>query len=387
MISTAMALMIWQWGRDIFVSIATVMAESISILGAPIQIPYLSWPLQDIVISTTWGRPRGSNYDGNHLGNVLALVSDSYYGTTMSIYLGSHNPDTTTDWSYDPGHNLSATPGKFFGGHDITGDGCDDFGWRLANNIFYIFLGGSPLPSGPADSTDLDYPWFSGDVSSDTVEDIIFWSSQGRELCLGGNPFDLIPDYRLGYNIGGPLFTYNLQNGVRKLAGFYRDSLFLYNPGLPFDSIPSDRYCVAINYLAAEVNMGDLTGDGVNEIALTDAGTATVRIYSLLETSVVERDEQNKTTFNVLSCYPNPFNDAAIILINSAAGIKANFEIGIYDITGQLIRQLQAQNTLGLTAAKWDATDAEGHKVSSGVYFARLINGKSHRMLKMLYLK
>lgn len=322
---------------------------------------------------------RAGDYNGDGLGDLLVLVSDAYYGTAMSIYLGSGISDTTTDWSYNPGHNLYSSPSRIYGGHDITGDGKDDFGWRLTNNIFYIFLGGTTLPAGPVDSTSLDYPWFPGDISGDAIEDIIFWTPQGQQLCLGGNPFDLIPDYPIGYYIGAPLFTYIQRDGMRMLAGFRVnwDSLFLYNLGVPFDSFPANRFYFGSYFVPDEVNMGDLTGDGADEMALENDSISTLFLFSIVEVSAVIDDSLKRQNSEGLSCYPNPFNDAAIILINSAAGIKANFEIGIYDITGRVIAALTAENG----RAVWDASGC-----SSGLYFARA-NGNMATTIKLVLVK
>ena len=72
------------------------------------------------------------------------------------------------------------------------------------------------------------------------------------------------------------------------------------------------------------------------------------------------------TELEVLSAYPNPFNSTTIISCSNLRG----GDIDIYDITGKLVRQIHSG---GRSEGKvtWDATDAFGETVSSGIYFVR----------------
>jgi len=90
-----------------------------------------------------------------------------------------------------------------------------------------------------------------------------------------------------------------------------------------------------------------------------------------------------------LSAYPNPFNSSTIITYSNFKG----GEIEVFDIEGQLIRTFFTGGE-NEGRIKWDATDASGKKVSSGIYFARARYGSkatsaSHisQTLKLVFLK
>ena len=75
-------------------------------------------------------------------------------------------------------------------------------------------------------------------------------------------------------------------------------------------------------------------------------------------------------SIDLLSAYPNPFNGTVILsLVLSEEG-----EIGIkiFDVRGRLVKTLFKEGRLekGTHNFAWDATDAAGKAVSSGLYFA-----------------
>jgi hypothetical protein len=84
----------------------------------------------------------------------------------------------------------------------------------------------------------------------------------------------------------------------------------------------------------------------------------------------------------VLAAYPNPFNSTTIITYSNLKG----GEIDIYNINGQIIRKL-GTDTNKEGQIKWDARDASGKKVSSGIYFARVSAPRGAMTVKLLYLK
>jgi len=83
-----------------------------------------------------------------------------------------------------------------------------------------------------------------------------------------------------------------------------------------------------------------------------------------------------------LRAYPNPFNSKTIITYKNLKG----GEIEIYNINGQKIRTfLTAEIKEG--QIEWDARDALGNKVTSGIYFARARAPRKSNTIKLLYLK
>jgi hypothetical protein len=83
-----------------------------------------------------------------------------------------------------------------------------------------------------------------------------------------------------------------------------------------------------------------------------------------------------------LKAYPNPFNSSAII---SYLNLNKGGDINIYDVQGKLIKAFKTEGKEGKII--WDARDAMGNKVSSGIYFARAGRGTNLKSLKLIYLK
>jgi hypothetical protein len=86
--------------------------------------------------------------------------------------------------------------------------------------------------------------------------------------------------------------------------------------------------------------------------------------------------------------YPNPFNPVTTIVFNVPEGSGGRVRLGIYDVTGALVRVL-ANETLpaGRHERRWDGTDRFGNIVGTGVYFYRLKCGGIVDTRKMLLLK
>jgi len=83
-----------------------------------------------------------------------------------------------------------------------------------------------------------------------------------------------------------------------------------------------------------------------------------------------------------LSAYPNPFNSSVTINYSNLKG----GEIGIYDIQGKLIRTYLLEGG-EVGKINWDATDASGERVSSGIYFAKAKTSQSSQAIKLIYLR
>ena len=60
----------------------------------------------------------------------------------------------------------------------------------------------------------------------------------------------------------------------------------------------------------------------------------------------------------------------------------------VVNVKGQIVRTLVDDSlSAGPHMAVWDGTDARGHELASGVYFARLSAGGEVRTTKMALLK
>lgn len=91
--------------------------------------------------------------------------------------------------------------------------------------------------------------------------------------------------------------------------------------------------------------------------------------------------------FELSQNYPNPFNPNTKIQFSIPSENKV--ALGIYDITGQEIKTLVDHDLMksGNYSVDWDGTDNFGNKVTSGIYFARMISGQMQKTVKMNLVK
>ncbi len=91
--------------------------------------------------------------------------------------------------------------------------------------------------------------------------------------------------------------------------------------------------------------------------------------------------------FSLADNYPNPFNPTTTL--QYALPQAADVALTVYNVLGQPVRTLVAERqNAGRYAVEWDATNDQGHRLSSGMYFYRLQAGGDFREVKkMLLLK
>ena len=91
--------------------------------------------------------------------------------------------------------------------------------------------------------------------------------------------------------------------------------------------------------------------------------------------------------FTLANNYPNPFNPATTI--KYALPQAADVELTVYNAVGQPVRTLVAEHqNAGRYVVEWDATNDNGHRLASGMYFYRLeAGGEFLEIKKMLLLK
>jgi len=92
-------------------------------------------------------------------------------------------------------------------------------------------------------------------------------------------------------------------------------------------------------------------------------------VYTLDGPIFVSADEPQVQKDIIIEQYPNPFHSSTTLSYSSKYPIQ-NAEIEIYNIKGQLVRELEIRNSdLGICAACWDGKDINGKVVSPGIYF------------------
>jgi hypothetical protein len=99
------------------------------------------------------------------------------------------------------------------------------------------------------------------------------------------------------------------------------------------------------------------------------------------ETSAVQNFTPAASLPESLS-YPNPFNPECYIPIN-VKDKRQNVKCKIYNILGQLVREIECSNVQGLKGSRvyWDGRDGTGLEAPSGVYFYEVVGEGVRRMI------
>jgi len=84
-----------------------------------------------------------------------------------------------------------------------------------------------------------------------------------------------------------------------------------------------------------------------------------------------------------LFCYPNPFNGEVTIRTQNAAG--GNARLTIFNYQGQIIKSLAPEDNS--RQFRWDGSNQQGEKVSSGVYFCHLESGQGIDIQKLILIR
>lgn len=108
-------------------------------------------------------------------------------------------------------------------------------------------------------------------------------------------------------------------------------------------------------------------------------------------TELADAEEDNSASepvadYELAQNYPNPFNPSTSIgfTLREAGDVK----LAVYDLNGQLVKTLLAGNLpAGRHNVIWNATNANGAKVASGVYFYKLIANGFVAQKKLVLMK
>jgi len=102
------------------------------------------------------------------------------------------------------------------------------------------------------------------------------------------------------------------------------------------------------------------------------------QVYSIDEPN----NQQNLISLDI---YPNPIIDYCTISFNNHNISLKDPQITIYNIKGQMIRELEVENfNLGINEVKWDGKNSNGKKAASGIYFCVIKDGKNEVVRKIV---
>lgn len=91
-------------------------------------------------------------------------------------------------------------------------------------------------------------------------------------------------------------------------------------------------------------------------------------------------NDELPTTFGLSQNYPNPFNPST--KINFTMPVAANYDLTIYNVIGQVVKEFNGEGKVGVNTVTWDASSN-----ASGIYFYKLKAGDFTETRKMALVK
>jgi len=339
-------------------------------------------------------------------GDTLALARDVYYYygdagvdtwemyTADGVFPGMYGPEA---WCYDLSDKGAPVPFIDFynGGIDIINkDSIDDRGDinmnGIANEIAdavmftnYFIIGAGAFGDHIAGST------AASDVNADgaalTVADLVYLV---RVIIGDALPYDKPAP--------GTLFNASLQ-GDKVVINTTEDAgaaLFVFNVngtvGTPtinngmdvVSNLENNELRVLVYNIGTEAitNGSELTIPVSGTLELTEVEAATYG-GAVMETSI----RNLPTSFQVHQNYPNPFNPTTTMSFD--LNVASNWNVDVYNIAGQKVKSFSGYDEAGSVNVVWDATDANGSAVASGIYFYKVSAGANSATHKMILMK
>ena len=361
--------------------------------------------------------------DGDSLGDLVSVKSDTPWGPTVLLYLGVPTLDTAADWMFKIEEASHAVVSAQI--LDFDGDNFDDIVlglWAYQDTVSYVYVFGGPAPGAEPDITiaysraqdtlgreqKVEGVYVVGDVDGDGWEDLGVRVASTGYIYFGGPDVDSVCDLvlrdKLQYMAGcGDI---NGDEWLDMLAGDAGPSeyggVFLYLGGTALDGYVDDlmlRYDLPplfldeIGYRAASA--GDFNGDGIDDFMFSCMNFAhghpgDVFVICGSRDIVVDVEDNEPAMLprgiELKQNYPNPFNQGTDISFRLPT--RQSVTLAIYNITGRRIRTL-AHGELGAGSHTyhWDGTDADCQHVASGVYLYKLTTGSTTYSRKMVLLK
>jgi len=106
--------------------------------------------------------------------------------------------------------------------------------------------------------------------------------------------------------------------------------------------------------------------------------------YPLLEEPEITPEVPD--VFYLHQNYPNPLTTSTTISFSLIPSTQ-KAELKIYNIKGQLVRELDINAKSGIGSIAWDGQDSNGKQVGSGIYFYKLTADKKETIKKMVLMR
>jgi hypothetical protein len=373
-------------------------------------IPYhnTEWNLD--VTPRSIGDFNGDGFDEIYLHGHGSSSSDPGRG---AICFGSTNLDTIVGWEIccDGEYVFPGNSAMEDGVGDINGDGYDDILNRsyYENGPFEVFWG-SESPSTIPDTIGFnpysDYARFHivGDLNGDGRNDIAdAISAEQTAVFLGREDLSPQADFILNHDGCGSSSAIWMEDGVGDLNGDGYDELAV-SDYFCFGGSGSTRVFFGGNWLNSEPRftfrgsqfgtsglrqasrVGDVNGDGVDDMGIGGFNNVDFRGWAGILAGnpniVVSADDSPAPVVDdlELTVYPNPFNSTLNISLD--VPLYADVSVSLYDLMGREVDVIY-RGRLSSNSISYAAPGT----LASGVYFLRASAGARVALSKVVLLK
>jgi len=255
---------------------------------------------------------------------------------------------------------------------------------------------------------DIDSSPAIADLNGDLYADVIVGSSNGNLYCLSGNNGQNLTGFP--FNSGAPIYSSpvvgDLNNDGNQDIIFGNDAGYLYglsSVGALLDGFPMKTG----NKISAAAFIWDIDGNGTTEIGVrgsdqilycwgapwpfssthmawpkfkknsTNDGN---RLGSLLNEQTGIQDNVGGRIPSLL--FANPSRNEAAFTIFSPERSK----LEVLDISGRIVHSELLEGRLSQYQIRWRGVDANGRRLSAGIYFVRIV-GRESVVKKLLLLR
>ena len=310
--------------------------------------------------------------EANYVIIVPAMKAHARAGVTLNgkIHFGSNLRGSATHL-----HGGLVSPDKVstrtgYGLYRVQVDlmGHKDLGQKTLLFILDALWGGS-------EANDPPRKFLMAPFNNDWTSSIMVSQDQ---VALESVGFDFLKNE---FSAGNPFGSYPQMVGsddhiLQAADSTYWPAGFKYDPEGDGTSLPSLGVCEHWNNSTDKQYSRNLkTGNGI-ELMFVDNSV----------TSVSGNETVRPVSFDLLQCYPNPFNPSTTIQYQlQKAG---NVSLVVTDIHGRIISTLvDGYQNSGKFQYRWEAKDQYSAPVASGIYFVTIRTSEFTKTIKLLFVK
>ncbi|UCC80012.1 MAG: T9SS type A sorting domain-containing protein [Candidatus Zixiibacteriota bacterium] len=178
-----------------------------------------------------------------------------------------------------------------------------------------------------------------------------------------------------GWSANGYVYSYDIFSG-----DIIRGPSNPIMVGLGASSIAADSlgYVYSCNFGDDTVSKIDFSGNVIGSYGLGDGPLSITIIDDTAIGIEEERSEMLPETAYLIKSYPNPFNAGTVIKLHSYDSGPRERDIGIFDISGRLIKALYIETLDGYGEVYWDGTDNGNSGCASGIYFVKIMGAEGN---------